>query len=131
MAWISKAIFWIVAAFYAFGALVHVMNILGLSGYSWPRAPLKWQVLDVTYLLLDILVVVGLIFAWRIGLIAFFIAATSQIFLYTVLRSWITDVPDEFARPPEEASSLGGLVIFHVVTIALIVVALWLRPSAN
>ena len=58
MAWISKAIFWIVAAFYAFGALVHVMNILGLSGYSWLRAPLKWQVLDVTYLLLDILVVV-------------------------------------------------------------------------
>ncbi len=131
MAWISKAIFWIVAAFYAFGALVHVMNILGLSGYSWLRAPLKWQVLDVTYLLLDILVVVGLIFAWRIGLTAFFIAAVSQIFLYTVLRSWITDVPDEFARPPEEVSYLSGLVIFHIVTIALIVVALWLRPSAN
>ncbi len=130
MAWVSKVIFWIVAAAYAFGALVHIMNMLGLSGYSWLRAPFKWQVLDVTYLVLDLMVVVGLIFAWRIGLIAFFAAAMSQIVLYTVLRSWITDVPEEFARPPE-VNSLNGLVIFHVVTIALVLFALWVRPAAE
>ena len=123
MAWISKAIFWIVAAFYAFGALVHVMNILGLSGYSWPRTAQMAGIGRHLFAARHF----GGGFAWRIG----FIAAVSQIFLYTVLRSWITDVPDEFARPPEEVSSLSGLVIFHIVTIALIVVALWLRPSAN
>ena len=29
MAWVSKVIFWIVAALYAFGALVHLVNMLG------------------------------------------------------------------------------------------------------
>ena len=74
---------------------------------------------------------VGLIFAWRIGLIAFFAAAISQIILYTALRSWITDVPQEFARPPEEVNALNGLVIFHIAMIALVVFALWIRPAAE
>lgn len=130
MIWVSKAIFWIVAAFYAFGAAVHVMNMLGMSGYHWAEAPFKWQALDVVYLILDVIVAIGLVLAWRIGLVAFFAAAISQIVLYTLLRSWILDVPEAFARSQEEIGSLNGLVAFHAVTIILIIVAIWIGNTA-
>ena len=38
----------------------------------------------------------------------------------------LMDVPPAFARSPEEIKALDGLVIFHVVTIALITLVLWL-----
>ena len=59
--------------------------MLGLTGFDWLSAPLKWQTLDVVYLILDLLVVVGLFSGWKIGFVAFYIAAVSQILLYTVL----------------------------------------------
>lgn len=118
---------WIVAAFYAYGALVHVMNMASLTGFDWPAAPLKWQVLDVVYLILDVIVVAGLIRGWRLGYWAFFTAALSQILLYTLLRDWITDVPDAFARAPEEIAYLDTLVIFHLVTLAAMGGVLWLK----
>ena len=49
---IAGGVLWIVSAFYAYGALVHVLNIAGRSGFDWSRAPVKWQVLDVIYLVL-------------------------------------------------------------------------------
>ncbi|MFK7967540.1 MAG: hypothetical protein AB8C46_26565 [Burkholderiaceae bacterium] len=51
---------WVIAAFYLYGAGVHVMNMLSLTGFEWQSAPLKWQVLDVVYLVIDLAVVVGL-----------------------------------------------------------------------
>ena len=126
---IAKIILWCVAAFYAYGAVVHVMNIAGLSGFDWMRAPLKWQVLDIVYLILDVLVAVGIVLGWRAGYFAFFAAALSQIVLYTMFRSWIVDVPQEFARSPEEIKYLDGLVLFHVITIAVVVLAIWLMRS--
>ena len=39
-----------IAACYAYGAAVHVTNMVGLSGFDWLEAPLKWQVLDVACL---------------------------------------------------------------------------------
>ena len=56
---IGKIIIWAVALFYTYGALVHIMNILGLSGFDWAGAPLKWQLLDIVYLFLDVVVAVG------------------------------------------------------------------------
>ena len=127
---IANGILWIVAAFYAFGAVVHFRNIAGMSGYVWSEAPAKWQVLDIVYLVLDVIVAIGLILGWRAGYAAFFIAALSQIALYTVFRSWIIDVPEAFARTPEEIRSLDGLVIFHVVTVVLVCLALWSLPGS-
>ncbi|MGI9424108.1 MAG: hypothetical protein ACR2PA_13020 [Hyphomicrobiaceae bacterium] len=127
---IAKAILWVVAAFYAYGAVVHVLNMAGVSGFDWARAPLKWQVLDVVYLILDVTVAIGLVLGWRTGYFAFFAAAVSQILLYTVFRAWIIDVPKEFARSPEEISYLDGLVVFHVITISLVVLAIWLQRSS-
>ena len=59
---LSAAILVVVTVCYAYGALMHVFNILGLAGFDWLAAPLKWQVLDVVYLALNLVVCVGL---WR------------------------------------------------------------------
>ena len=129
---ISNIILWIVALFYAYGAFVHVANIAGLNGFDWLTAPLKWQILDVAYLGLDIVVALGLIIGRRIGVVAFFVAAVSQILLYTIFRAWILDVPEAFARTPEEITYLDTLVAFHLVTIAAVAIALLLgRTSAR
>ena len=109
--------------FYAYGALVHVMNMLSLTGFDWRSAPVKWQALDVAYLVIDVIVVAGLVLNWKAGYIAFYLAALSQIVLYTALRSWIVDVPPEFAVSDEQRSYLTGLVVFHCVTLALVTIA--------
>ena len=127
--WFAKAVFWIIAAFYAYGALVHVLNMLGMSGFSWLNAPAKWQALDLVYFVLDVTVVIGLLAGLRVGYLALVVAAVSQIILYTVLRDWILDVPEAFARSPEEASYLNVLVIFHIVTLVLFFIALWVKQN--
>ena len=127
----ASIVIWIVAAFYLYGAAVHVFNMLGLSGFDWRAAPARWQVLDVSYLILDLIVVVGLALGWRAGFIAFYLAAISQILLYTLLRDWIIDVPAEFAVSDEQRGYLNGLVGFHCVTLVLVSVALWQRARGR
>ena len=41
----ASIVIWIVVAFYAYGAGVHVSNLLSVTGFDWRAAPLKWQVL--------------------------------------------------------------------------------------
>ena len=127
----ASIIIWTVALFYLYGAAVHVSNILGFSGFDWRAAPLKWQVLDVFYLAIDLLVVVGLSLGWKAGFGAFYLAAISQIILYTIFRGWITDVPPEFSVTDEQRGYLTSLVIFHCVTIALVSSALWIRVRSS
>lgn len=128
----ARFIFWIVAAFYAYGALVHILNMLSLTGFVWGEAPAKWQALDIMYLILDMTVVIGLLRGALIGIWAFFCAAISQIALYTVFRDWVLDVPDAFRRSAEEVAYLDMLVTFHVVTCLLICAAIyWARPKAR
>lgn len=126
---IAKLIFWVVAAFYSYGALVHVLNMLSLTGFNWIEAPLKWQVLDIAYLILDVVVVVGLIRGAQIGFTAFFVAALSQIFLYTVFRDWVLDVPTEFKPTAEAAAYLNLLVIFHIITCLAMTLTLFFRAK--
>ena len=123
----ASVIIWIVALFYAYGAVVHVLNMLSLSGFDWQSAPVKWKALDIVYLILDVIVVAGLLLSWKAGFVAFYLAAISQIILYTVLRSWIMDVPPEFAITDEQRSYLTGLVAFHCVTLILVTIALRIR----
>jgi len=121
---LPRIILWLIAAFYAFGAYEHIASIAGQHGYTWSEAPLKWQVLDILYLTLDIVVTVGFLLRWRIGVFAFFAVAVSQIVIYTLLRSWFVDVPAKFTPAPEHLGYLNMLVIFHVVAIVLVLVAL-------
>ena len=123
----AQFIFWGVAGFYAYGALVHVLNMLSLTGFNWVEAPVKWQVLDVTYLVLDLVVVTGLIWALWVGVVAFFCAALSQIVLYTVFRNWILDVPPEFQRGAQDLAYLDNLVVFHIVSSIAMGAAIMLR----
>ena len=113
-----------IAAFYAYGAAVHVMNMLSLTGFDWGASPIKWQVLDWVYLVLDLIVATGLMLNWKVGFVCFFCAAFSQIGLYTAFRSWIVDVPVAFRRSPEELAYLDTLVIFHCVTILVMIACL-------
>jgi hypothetical protein len=117
---VCKLVLWAIAAFYAYGALVHLMNMAGFSGFDWRTAPLKWQVLDIAYLGLDLVVVAGLVLGRRFGFIAFYASAASQIRLYTLLRAWILDVPEAFARSPDEIAYLDLLVGFHIVTVTAV-----------
>ncbi|MEL7047245.1 MAG: hypothetical protein AAGL66_19855 [Pseudomonadota bacterium] len=111
---VGKLVFYVVAVFYGYGALVHILNIAGLSGFNWVNAPMKWQVLDLVYLALDMTVCIGFLARWGVSLAAFVVAAISQIVLYTILRAWIIDVPAEFAVTPAQESYLTKLVVFHV-----------------
>ena len=120
----TKITLWIVAFFYAYGALVHLLNILSLTGFNWIEAPLKWQILDIVYLGLDLMVAVGFVAAWKSAYLAFYAAAISQILLYTVFREWIVDVPDKFAVSVEQVSYLDTLVVFHVVTLLCVSIVL-------
>ena len=124
-------VIWVVALFYLYGAAVHVLNILGLSGFDWTAAPLKWQVLDVVYLVIDLLVVSGLILGRKTGFVAFYIASISQVILYTVFREWIIDVPPEFSVSEEQRTYLTSLGVFHCVTMVLVTLALVVRVKAT
>jgi len=123
----ARVIFCVIAAFYAYGALVHVLNMLSLTGFSWMQAPVKWQALDIVYLIIDVTVVAGLLMGRFFGLVAFYVAAASQIILYTVLRDWILNVPEAFAPSPDDVGYLDTLVAFHVVTLIVMTAALWLE----
>ncbi len=126
---IHPALRYLLALAYLYGAAVHVANMAGQSGFVWCEAPLKWQGLDVAYLVIDVLVVLGLLFLPRFGLAVFALAAMSQIILYTIFRSWILDVPAEFLPSPEQAAYLTQLVGFHVISLILAAGSLTVRGS--
>ncbi len=128
---LSRLVFYTVAAFYAYGALVHILNMASLTGFAWPAAPLKWQVLDIVYLVLDVTVVAGLLRGAWVGIAAFYCAALSQIALYTLFRGWVLDVPEPFQRSGDDLAYLDGLVTFHVVTCVAMCVAAAARPRGT
>ncbi len=130
LAIVARLIFWIVAGFYAYGALVHILNMLSLTGFNWPDAPLKWQGLDAVYLILDVTVCVGLVLGSKLGVGAFFCAAFSQIALYTVFREWVLDVPEALRRSAAEIAYLDSLVLFHFVTCIAMGIALYVKAHA-
>ena len=118
----------LIAVAYAYGALVHVLNMLSIMGFEWSNAPLKWQLLDVTYLIIDVAAMIGLIWKRAFGIIAFLIGAVSQILLYTVFRAWVIDVPVEFVPTDEQVTYLTTLVWFHIITLgifAMLLVRRW------
>ena len=119
-----RCCFWAIAALYAYGALVHVMNIVGLSGFAWLGAPLKWQVLDIVYLGLDVAIVACVFRRTAAAVPLLAIAALSQILLYTLGRPWVLDVPNEYRPAPSSVAYLDGLVIFHAATLAVLVTLL-------
>ncbi len=122
----GRAILFVLACFYLYGAGVHAANMLSLTGFDWGAAPLKWQALDVVYLLVDLAVVILLFSGEKLGAVLLAAAAASQILLYTLGRDWILNVPPAFAPSAEQKSYLSALVGFHIVSLGLVGLALWL-----
>ena len=52
-----------------------------------------------------------------------FLAAFSQIALYTVFRAWVLNVPKAFQRSADDLAYLDGLVAFHVLSCLAMLVA--------
>ncbi|MDF1765504.1 MAG: hypothetical protein P1V29_03865 [Gammaproteobacteria bacterium] len=127
----SRALLLLIAIFYAYGGIVHLANMLGMAGYDWMTGPFKWRVLDVVYLMLDATVAIGLVARWKVAYLAFFTAATSQIILYTIGANWIMTVPIEFLPDTGHEMALGSLVTFHVVTLVLMALSMWLHRASN
>ncbi len=114
---------------YSYGAAVHCMNMLDMTGFDWSAAPAKWQLLDVVYLILDIAVVGFLLSGRALGTALLAVAAVSQIVLYTLFRTWVLDVPAAYRVDPAAESYLDGLIAFHGVTLISILVTVLLRTS--
>ena len=117
---VARALLLLIALAYGAGAVVHGVSMVGLWGGPWVDTPLKWRVLDVVYLALDLAVFPWLLLRLRFAIGAFFFAATTQILLYTVLRDWVLAVPDPFTPAVAVRQvQLDQLVLFHALSLAL------------
>jgi len=101
----------ILSVIYAVAAILHIGSIVGLGRIPFADTPLSWQVSDVAYGVIDTIAAIGL---WRQkwwGIAAFFVAAISEILLFTLVPEW-------FVVEPEQLTMLRGFVVYHVVAIA-------------
>lgn len=124
--WTSRIILWVVAVCYGYFAFVHLLNIADVSGFDWYSLPLPWQIVELFYLAIDVLVVYGFVLSRPIGFIAFFVAAISQFVLFAVATPGNLASPESASvasRPPDY---LEYLAIFHGTTIALVLFAMLL-----
>ena len=102
----------LIAIAYTMGGAVHAANLAGFGPPPPPEKRSVFRVLDVVYLALDIVVVVGMVTGAWWGFVAFFVAAGSQLVLYLGFA-------DYFASDDEQHHQLSGLVHFHVLTAAV------------
>ena len=93
----------ILALAMAYGALVHVTNILGFGEMPWQETPITWRVGDVFYGLLDTITAIGLWQRTTWGIICFLSAIASQFLIYTVFI-------DYFAFSIEQRQTIYGLL---------------------
>ncbi len=87
----------------AYGALVHLANILGFGEMPWGEMPLTWRIGDIAYGLLDTITAIGLWQKTVWGIFCFLIAIASQFMIYTVFI-------DYFAFTVEQRQTIYGLL---------------------
>jgi hypothetical protein len=102
----------VLATVYAFAAILHIGSVVGLGRVPFEDAPLSWQVSDIFYGVLDTIVAIGLFKMRPWGVIAFFIAAISEILLFTLVPEW-------FVVEPGQLTMLRGCVVYHLVAITI------------
>lgn len=102
---------------YAFGALVHLGNLLGMGKHKVGEMPGHLLAADVFYLVMNVATIVGL---WRNetwGRVCLLVMLGSQLVLYL-------GIPGAFATDATERAQLRGMVWLHVGTLAVLFV-LW------
>lgn len=122
---LHRYVAYVLAAFYTYGALVHVANMLGLTGFVWADAPAKWQLLDISYFVLDVAIVITILLRKPAAIWLFWLAAFSQVCLYTLGRDWVLDVPAAFAPNEDGVAYLSLLVTFHIVSLLCCSLSVW------
>ncbi len=100
----------ILAIIYAFAAVLHIGSVLGFGRTPFLDAPLSWQVSDIFYGIIDTIAAAGLWQQQFWGISAFFIAATSEILLFSL-------VPDWFVVEPSQLTMLRGFIAYHLVAL--------------
>ena len=111
----------ILAGILAYGALVHVGNIAGLSGRPWIETPIVWRVMDIVLLIFNIVVGVALWLRIPWGVVAFVVGIVGlQLIPYTLFRG-------HFVESPEQAQTLNGLIGTHLVLLAVLACLIVLR----
>jgi len=100
----------ILSVIYAVAAILHIGSILGFGRIPFADAPLSWQISDIAYGVIDTIAAIGLWQQKRWGVAAFFMAAISEILLFTLVPEW-------FVVEPNQLLMLRGFVVYHVVAI--------------
>ena len=111
----------LIALVLAYGATVHIGNMLGLTGRAWLSTPLLWRCMDVALLIFDLVAAASL---WR-GLhwsvwFVFSGIILLQFIPYTLLRS-------HFILKPEDAQTLNGLLGTEAVLLGIFLILLWAK----
>lgn len=102
----------ILAVIYAFAAILHIGSILGFGRIPFAEAPLSWQISDVFYGIVDMIAAVGLFLVRPWGIAAFFLAAISEILLFTLVPEW-------FVLEAQQLTMLRGFIAYHVIALAI------------
>ncbi len=111
----------VLAVILAYGAIMHVGNILGWTGKPWMDTPLHWRTMDIVLLLFNIVVGVGLWIKAPWAVVVFLIGIiVLQIVPYTLFRS-------HFAESPDQVKTLNGLVITWVLLLGTLFVLFSLK----
>lgn len=114
----------VVAVFMFLGALSHLGSILSLLGRpSWGTQPLYIQVLDVTYLLVDLLLAWGL---WRTRFWAVVGWVAGVVLLQCIPFLFFTDL---FASSVRERAMLYGMLVTHAVILSVFLLLLPRRKA--
>jgi len=102
----------ILALIYAIAGLMHIGSILGLGQMPFGDAPLSWQLSDIFYGVVDTIAAIGLWLHKRWGIAAFFVAAISEILLFTFVPEW-------FVVEAWQLNMLRGFIVYHLVAITI------------
>lgn len=102
----------ILSSIMAYGALVHVANILGLGEMPWSQTPLTWRMGDITYGLLDTITAIGLWQKTTWGISVFLIVIASQFLIYTIFI-------DYFAFTIEQRQTIYGLLGIEMILLLI------------
>lgn len=78
----------------------------------------------MVYFPIDCIVAFGVPLRWVVSDVCFFLAALSQVVLYSAGFSWIMDVPESVRPSPMEMEHLQMMIPFHVVTMCIMVAIL-------
>ena len=102
----------VLAIIYAFAAVLHIGSIMGFGRIPFADAPLSWQLSDIAYGIIDTIAAVGLWQQKRWGIAAFFIAAISEILLFTLVPNW-------FVTEAGQLTMLRGFIAYHLIAIVI------------